>query len=228
MGKRLVGSPDMSAMNVKELKMFKSITGGDSIPIEFKGRDIFTYKFRGFLWNGANEMIKFGGDKGVHVYERMIIVRCENVIPEDKRDSALLDKMYAERDGIIYKLVYALRDFICRGCRFEIPEVCRLENERYKIDNSSVLMFYNECCCDRITTVDDCTTAKLYEVFKLWAKENGEHTPTKKAFWKELEDYFTGEKKEKLKKVVDGVYYPTFTLNAEMQNTYKWLLQQRS
>ncbi len=221
MGKRLVGSPDMSAMNVKELKMFKSITGGDSVSVEFKGRDIFTYKFRGFLWNGANEMIKFGGDKGVHVYERMIIVRCENVIPEDKRDSGLIDKLYAERDGILYKLIQGLRDFIRRGYNFEIPEACRQENERYKVENSSVLTFYNECCCERKTPVDGCTRPIMYEVFKAWAKANGEFAPSMHKFWDELACYLTGGNVKKLFKKSNGNICPVFTVTVETKTTYR-------
>ncbi len=190
-------------------------------PLNLRDRDISTYKFRGFLWNGANEMIKFGGDKGVHVYERMIIVQCENVIPEDKRDSTLLDRMYAERDGILYKLVQALRDFIGRGYKFEIPEVCELENERYKVENSSVLTFYNECCCERKQAYDSCTRSTMYKVFKAWAKSNGEFAPSKPNFWKELADYLTDGDVDKLFKSSKGYVYPVFTVTVETKTTYR-------
>ncbi len=165
-------------------------------------------------------MIKFGGDKGVHVYERMIIVRCENVIPEDKRDSGLIDKLYAERDGIIYKLVYALRNFVGRGYKFEIPEVCELENERYKVENSSVLTFYNECCCERKTSTDNCTRPKAYKIFKAWAKANGEFAPSKYKFWEELADYLTNGDSDKLFKKYNGDYYPVFTVTIETKKEY--------
>lgn len=219
-GKRIVGAPDMSAMNVKELKMFKSITGGDSIPIEFKGKDHFQYSYKGVLWFGANEMPKFGGDKGEHVYERMIIVLCDNVIPEEKRDSAIVDKMYSERESIIVVLVNALRRFIQRGYRFEIPEKCQLENQKYRIENSSVMTFYNECCCERKVPKDSCTKQKLYDVFQAWAKANGEYAPSKQVFWKELAGFLTGGDRDKLLKTIQGVRYPTFTLTKEAKETY--------
>ena len=38
---------------------------------------------RFFLWFCTNEMPNFGGDKGKWVYDRMIIVKCNNVIPFD-------------------------------------------------------------------------------------------------------------------------------------------------
>ena len=36
-------------------------------------------------------------------------VNCLNSIPKEKQDKLLLDKMYAERDGIFYKAVLALQ-----------------------------------------------------------------------------------------------------------------------
>ena len=38
-----------------------------------------------------------------------------NVIPPEKRDKLLLEKMYAEREGIIYKFVMALKMVIANG-----------------------------------------------------------------------------------------------------------------
>lgn len=218
--KRLAGSPDMSAMNVQELKMFKSITGGDSIQVEFKHKDIFSYFYKGVLWFGANEMPKFGGDKGKHVYERMILIPCNNVIPENERDSTIVDKMFEERRGIMVLLVNALKRFINRGYKFIIPEECKFENEKYKIENSSVLKFYNECCCERIKAKDNCTTARMYEVFKAWAKSAGEFAPTKQNFWKELADNFADGDKNKLVKTIQGIQYPIFTITKETKEMF--------
>ena len=51
-----------------------------------------------------------------------MVVRYPNVIPKDKQDKQLLDKMYAERDGIVYKAVRALQTVIRNGYRFSDPE----------------------------------------------------------------------------------------------------------
>lgn len=220
-GKRIAGAPDMSSMNVRELKRFKSITGGDPLNMEFKGKDHFQAKYTGFFWFGANEMPKFGGDKGDHVYDRMIIVSCNNVIPPEKQDKKLLNKMYAERESIIVLLVNALKKFIERQYKFNIPESCKLSADEYKVANSSALMFYNECCCERKTAKDNCTAVKLYEVFKAWAKASGEYAPTKQGFWKELAGYLSDGDKDKLLKTIQGIRYPTFTLTTEAKTTYK-------
>ena len=147
-GKRLAGTADMSTEYISSLKMFKNITGGDSIPAEYKGENAIHFHYRGTLWFCCNELPAFGGDRGYWVYERFIIVECNNVIPEDERDPALCDKMYAERAGIVYKAVQALKRVIANGCKYTIPSVCDKAIETYKHDNSPVAVFLDECCCD--------------------------------------------------------------------------------
>ena len=100
-GTRLAGSSDMSFLSVDELKTFKKITGGDSLFAEFKGQQGFEYTYNGVLWFCMNRLPKFGGDDGQWVYDRIMVVRCPNVIPKDQQDKKLLDKLYAERDGIV-------------------------------------------------------------------------------------------------------------------------------
>ena len=41
------------------------------------------------------------GDKGKHVYDRFLIVSCDNVIPPEERDPELLEKLLAEKEIIV-------------------------------------------------------------------------------------------------------------------------------
>ena len=107
-GTRLAGSSDMSFLTVDELKTFKKITGGDSLYAEFKGQQAFEFTYNGLLWFCMNRLPKFGGDDGQWVYNRIMVVRCPNVIPKEQQDKRLLDKLYAERGGIVYKAIRAL------------------------------------------------------------------------------------------------------------------------
>ena len=144
-GKRLAGSSDMSFMTVGELKAFKQCTGGDSIFAEFKGMNGFEFRYRGLLWFCMNRLPKFGGDDGQWVYDRIMQVECNNVIPKDKQDKMLLDKMYAEREGIVYKFVMALQTVIANGYRFSEPDSVSQARQQYMEDNNTVISFYHEC-----------------------------------------------------------------------------------
>lgn len=219
-GKRLIGSSDMSFMTVKELKTFKNITGGDHVNVEYKGRDSFQYIYKGLVWFCTNQLPKFGGDRGEHVYDRIIVVRCNNVVPPEQRDSRICDKMYEERESIVAQAVCAFREL--DGKPFTVPEICKTEKEAYKVENSPVLSFYNECCTERVVSVDKCTCAVMYRIFREWCRDNNFFTPNKSVFRQELSMLAGGDITE-LEKTVKGQRYYTFTLNRETKEQYAYM-----
>lgn len=186
-GKRLAGSPDTSFMKIKELSSFKNISGGDPIDFEQKGKDKFTGMFTGCLVFCCNRMPKFSGDRGNHVYDRMAIVRCPNIIPEERRNPFLLDKMFDEREGIIYKAVTALQTFTARGCKFELPKACKAELAQYKVENDDVLQFLEECTCPREQCDSRLFTppGAMYSAYKHWAEMNGNRYIASRSEFKE-------------------------------------------
>ena len=173
-GKRLVGSSDMSSFTIDELKTFKKCTGGDSLFAEFKGKDGFEFVFNGLLWFCMNKPPKFGGDDGDWVYNRIMLVPCTNVIPPDEQDKRLLDKLYKERAGIIYRAVMALKRVIDNGYRFKEPETVINAREMYKVANNSALAFFEKCMIERTEKkiTDNVTTGVVYKIYKLWCRDN--------------------------------------------------------
>ncbi|MBR3019960.1 MAG: DNA primase [Clostridia bacterium] len=173
-GKRLAGTSDMSYMTVSELKTFKLATGGDSMFIEFKGQDSFQFEYRGMLWFCMNNLPKFGGDDGQWVFERILPIHCPNVLPPEKQDHELLDKMYAERGGIVYKAVMAFREVIRRGYRFTEPKSIAEERWDYKVENNTALEFFTTFMQKRQGLVkrdDPYTVTKVYEAYKSWYQQ---------------------------------------------------------
>lgn len=174
-GKRLVGSPDMSFMTVPELRLFKKAAAGDSLSVEFKGLTPFNYVFKGVLWFCMNELPRFGGDDGQWVYDRILPVRCVNVIPADKQDKTLLDKMLAERDGIVYQAIQAARKVIANGYRYDVPNSVTAELAQYQVANNTALSFFESCM--RRTLLEEkpsdfCTTSRVYAVYRAWCRTN--------------------------------------------------------
>lgn len=215
--KRLVGSPDMSFAKIVEMKIFKNLTGGDDIDFEQKGKDPITNKYNGMLLFCCNDLPKFGGDKGDNVYERMIIIPCNNIIPPEKRDNGLIDKMYAERESIVNKAVQALKEFIANGFKFDIPTVCEKETRNYKLNNDNVLQFLDECTMLRKAQYtnykDNCTTANMYTAYKRWIEENGErYQATKSEFINSACQFYGYTKKGEIRTKQGGIYFYRFTL----------------
>lgn len=223
-GTRLAGSSDMGFMSVDELKVFKMLTGGDSLFAEFKGMQAFEFTYDGLLWFCMNKLPKFGGDDGQWVYDRIMVIRCDNVIPKDKQDKTLQDKMYAERNGIFYKAVLALQNVIRNGYRFSEPESVIKAREEYRGENSSVIAFFNECMTERPhpKIEDGCTTGKVYDVYKAWCGDNANgYAKTAGEFREQLADYLGTDTDTMIVHTKHGNFYRKYTLNLSTKEQYQ-------
>ena len=223
-GTRLAGSSDMGFMTVDELKTFKMLTGGDSVFAEFKGIQGFEFTYNGLLWFCMNRLPKFGGDDGKWVYNRIMVVNCPNVIPPEKQDKQLLDKMYNECEGIMYLAVRALQKVIRNGYRFDEPESVSLAREAYMAENSTVLSFFEECMIKRPDGKirDSATTGKVYKVYREWCGDNNRgFAKTAKEFRDDLSNYLGISHDELTKRIHGNTYYKDHTLTKECKELYR-------
>lgn len=222
-GTRLAGSSDMSFLTVDELKTFKKMTGGDSLFAEFKGQQSFEYTYGGLLWFCMNRLPKFGGDDGQWVYDRILVVNCPNVIPPELQDKQLLDKMYAERDGIVYKAVKALQTVISNGYRFSEPQSVTEARCRYQCSNNTVIGFFDECMCPwhdgRINYHS--TTGRIFKVYQAWCKDNNQgYAKTAREFRDELATYLGTTYTDMTTRQKGNTYYKDYTLTLETKEQY--------
>ena len=221
--KRMAGASDMSFLAILELKVFKKATGGDSLFAEYKGMDGFEFVYNGFLWFCMNRLPKFGGDDGEWVYDRIMQVDCKNVMPLGKQDKLLLDKLYAERNGIIYKAVMALRNVIGNGYVFSEPESVKLARKIYRSENNTPLAFWAECITERPDgkIIDGCTTSKVYEVYKAWCNDNNHgYAKTSKEFREEICSLLKAPWEGVTVRRACGNVYRLYTLTNDAKRTY--------
>lgn len=219
-GTRLAGSSDMSYISVSELKTFKKLTGGDGIFAEFKGQQGFEYTYTGLLWFCMNRLPKFGGDDGKWVYDRIMIVRCNHVIPKEKQDKELLDKLYKEREGIIYKAVKALQTVMENGYRYSEPASVQREREEYLKENNTVISFFTECMCRRLDMKKEpiYTVSEVYSAYLDYCHRNGYLRPkTSKEFRETLMEYLhISDYSQMAKHYKKGTCYIHYTLMDEI------------
>jgi P4 family phage/plasmid primase-like protien len=171
-GKRMVGSADMGFMSLKELRTFKQLTGGDSIMGERKTQQGFTFRYRGCLIFATNKMPVFSGDDGSWVYDRFCIVKCNNVIPVEERDPKLLEKMFSEASGIIYKAVMQLKEVVNNGYKLTEPQAIIEARSEYSRTNNIVTAFAEECLEDFKGPGQNATITTVYDTFLRWCKGN--------------------------------------------------------
>lgn len=228
-GKRLCGSADMSFASIKELKIFKNVTGGDNVYAEEKGINGFSFVYNGLLWFCMNRLPRFGGDNGRWVYERIIPIECTHTVPPEKQDKQLCDKMFEERESIIKKCVFSLKKVISNGYRFDVPDSVVSARSRYRESNDIYIQFFNECCVMRDNhsafNGDNATTGNIYTVFKQWFSKNyGYSCPSSRDFkqgiYEALKNKNGALKNENIEFRTNKGRYYIFTLNVEAKNEY--------
>lgn len=219
-GKRLIGDSDMSFMRAKEIKNFKMLTGGDPVSFERKGVDRIDATYRGVVLFCTNQMPLFGGDKGDHVYNRMIPVPCNNVIPPEKQDKHLHEKMKAEYSGIVNLALIGLQQLKRNGYKFILPEKSKAALEKYKVRNSSARSFFESCCVMRADR-DSCTVSKVFEIYKKWCADNGLYPERKKDFEIDIAAHLGVPLDDLKEKKNSGWLYKDFTLSIEAKETYR-------
>ena len=223
-GKRLGGDPDMGFVPLKELKTFKKLTGGDAITGEEKYKSSFSFVYRGLLWFCMNDYPIFGGDNGPWVYRRILPFEAGPSIPEAKQDKMLLEKMYAEREGIIHKAVMAFREIVINGSyRFSVYPEMAAKLKEYTHENNVVQEFWDECMTERKgMDLDLCTTGRVYKVFAAWVRDKGRITMGDNTFRKNVAAILDADNyKDLVVKRNSGNYYINYTLTDEAKNEYR-------
>lgn len=221
-GKRLIGSADMGFMSVGEMRTFKLLTGGDYVMAERKGQQAFCFKYHGFMWFATNALPKFACDRNQHTYNRFVIVPCNNVIPKAEQDPNLEDKMYAERNGIIYKAVMALKVFLANGCKLREPPAVIEARQEYRKINSPVGAFFEECMVpagsDRNSII---TVTAIHKAFTQWCRgNNNNHSISNQEFQHELAEYLGVDENTMTKRSSKGIIYRDYTLSDDAEIFY--------
>lgn len=216
--KRIVGSNDQSFAGVKELTKFKQITGGDALFAEHKGKDGFTFVFNGVVWMCGNAMPTFSGDKGRHLYERLMIYEPLKVIPQEERDKYLIDKMLTEKEYVVKCAVEALKRLISNDFVLKETDVMLIKRIEHERDNDTMMSFMDECCCEPDDENLMISTRSFYDLYKNWCidNNNGYVDIGKKAFKKRLEDMGKGD----IRRTNKGRYYTSITVKSDAISDY--------
>ena len=161
---------DLPAENLKDTGPFKAITGEDYISGQYKFKDYFSFKPFVALLFSCNLIPKNFTDRSDGFYRRLIILLFNFIIPEEKRDPDLKDKLEKEVDGILAWSLIGLKRLMENKWKFSETARTRAALADYRRENSSVLVFADECCV-RESGVDT-SSAEAFRVFKEFIKEN--------------------------------------------------------
>jgi P4 family phage/plasmid primase-like protien len=224
-GKRLVCDADMKVQRAKGNSLFMKITGGDPVQIEYKGMNPFTTKHRGFLLFASNAMPRWSGNTTDAAYNRMMIIECNNVIPPERQDPDLLNKLLSERGVIVSLALNALRGAVQRGYKFTRPATMTASINKLRRDNCPSIDFFEACCeefDDANCNYKHCMKRSvMHRVFVEWCRINAPsaYIPSARDFYHDILQY-KQLPDGSLIKIWHGHRYYTFTLTLDAKEQF--------
>ena len=177
---RVIACGDESNSNITDSSIFKSVTGGDPVKIEPKGKQGFSFVYQGGFVIACNGLPCFTDDKGDHLFDRLIILPCEHHVTEDTKDPELDEKLKKELQGIFAWSLIGLHRLRDNNFVFTKSEASETAKREYHGMMDSVFRFISEFY-DVTHDFNDRTSKTAFDdAYQQWAFQNDGIKPVEK------------------------------------------------
>lgn len=162
---------DLPTKNIDDNGIFKALVGEDYLTVEKKNKNPFSFQSYARLLFSCNAIPKNYGDKSEGFYRRLIIIKFNKAVPEEKRDPDLIYKFQSEADGIFKFALEGLKRLMSNNYVFGETEVNREALQQYKEDSDSILSFVRDCCAfgDEFKV----SSSEIYDAYKDYCEKSG-------------------------------------------------------
>lgn len=157
--------------NISNSAYFKAMVSGEEVDAQFKFQNTFTFKNTAKMIFAMNNLPTIS-DKTDGIYRRFIMLPFNNKIEQEDRDVYLIDKLIAEKSGIMNLVLAGLKRIIEQN-GFTISATSEELKEEYKDSNSlcSVKEFMNEEC--NVGEEYEVKCCDLYSSYSDYCKQYG-------------------------------------------------------
>ncbi len=185
---RLVGTRFAAANEMGEGQrlaegLVKQLTGGDHISARFMYSEYFEFRPQFKLWLAANHKPTIRGTDNA-IWRRIRLVPFDVTIPEEERDTHLLERLRAELPGILAWAVQGCLDWQREG--LGLPPAVKEATAGYRAEMDVLAGFLVDRCTVTPGSREDATP--LYRAYKQWCDETGERAVSQKAFGTSLKE----------------------------------------
>jgi len=150
--------------------MIKLFTGGELVPVRPNyGEQINLDPEFKLTMSGNHRPEVRGTDDGI--WRRVMLVPFDEQIPENERDEDLVEKLWAERSGILNWLVAGLIDYLEVG--LAPPDVVVNATEEYRFESDPIGEFLTTCFVITGDAQDAILTQDLLKAFHYFNIERG-------------------------------------------------------
>ncbi|MBF0430551.1 MAG: hypothetical protein HQK83_04690 [Fibrobacteria bacterium] len=161
-------APEISYMDKKAEGILKSFVAGEPMLYEKKFKDGFSASPTAKLIFAGNLLPEFH-DKSYGIYRRIILLPFETIIPDERQDKTLGDKICEqELPGIFNWALEGLRR-LRKQDGFSLAPVAESAKKQYQIENNSALAFLEEYCEEKEEAAT--YTKQLYSSYKEYCNE---------------------------------------------------------
>lgn len=190
-GSRLTVCSEVAEGQRLNESLVNSLTGGSPRTVRRMREDEWTYEPTDKIWLDANH--RPAVKSTVHaIWRRIKLIPFTVVIPDEKQDLDLEDKLKEEGPGILNWLLWGCLDWQEGGLR--PPREVIVATADYRTAEDTIRRFLDECCVASGTS--SATAKALYTRYKGWCEETGERVVTQQMFGRKLTEHgFVSERK---------------------------------
>ena len=163
---------EMNRGKARNLANFKSLTAGEAVVIERKGRDPLWVLPNVRQVYCTNYLPTFDDGNAMAIFDRLNIIPFHKTIDEKNRDYQLPEKLWQERNAILSRAVEKFADVLANNGCFSIPDEVKNCKERYITQENSVEEFIAACLVEDIQA-KGISSAELYQVYSTFCHANG-------------------------------------------------------
>lgn len=167
-GKAFNAVAELGGAHVIGSEEFKKAITGD----EFTCRDVYrsTMPFRPRAQHlfATNDMPPFAGGIAPPIRKRIVILRCDRVIPLDERDGKVEWLAVNEPDAWLAFLVHGAGRFIRNGHRLTVPPSSEVAMDEWMHHTDAVLSWIEHRVCRVHEVGDKCKSTRAYDDFELF------------------------------------------------------------
>lgn len=173
-GKRLVSGGEISTekIDAAAIEAIKMLTGGDRVPIEQKFESKGTVKFKGVLVYCGNHLPGITSTRFEAIFNRIMIVPCNNSIATDKQDPFVFEKLLKDKEYILMWALTGLHRLIKNKFKFSYSKKIEDATNIYKKEMDSVGHFINRNFLITGNRKDRIKTSELYNSYVHWCTIN--------------------------------------------------------
>ena len=180
-GVHLTVTSELAIGQILDAPMVKQFTGGDLITARFLYKEPIEFKPKFSLVMGTNVLPVIDGSDAA-LARRVLLVPFSTIIPEERRDPKLGEKLEEEASGILNALLKGLRQY--KEIGLAVPDDLKRERDGYVASSDLIENFL----ADEFEFVVDASVraSELYLSYSIWSGSNGLGKMSQPQFRQEL------------------------------------------